>query len=223
MAQRTASWRNSQPWQVLIASGEAKERFRKLIYAEAASGAKHDHDFTTPREYAGVYLDRRREGGFQLYNTLGIARGDKAGYARPALENYNFFGAPHVAFIHTNKPLGIYGANGRLGLCQPDLIGARVDGEEVIAFFDNVPIPEKDSRQRAAHLDARLDLLDRRKLTKEAQPRINLTHQRLAHQDLRNRRRQRRYRSVAPAIENKPALPSQDKRRQALQWCRQIE
>lgn len=44
VAQRTASWCNSQPWQVLIASGEAKERFRKSIYAEAASGAKDDHD-----------------------------------------------------------------------------------------------------------------------------------------------------------------------------------
>jgi nitroreductase len=109
-AQRTASWCNSQPWQVLIASGEAKERFRKAIYAEAASGAKDDHDFTPPREYVGVYLERRRESGFQLYNTLGIARGDKAGYAKQALENYNFFGAPHVAVIHTNEPLGIYGA-----------------------------------------------------------------------------------------------------------------
>jgi nitroreductase len=109
-AQRTASWCNSQPWQVLIASGAAKERFRKAIYAEAASGAGDDHDFTPPREYVGVYLERRRESGFQLYNTLGIARGDKAAYARQALENYNFFGAPHVAIIHTNEPLGIYGA-----------------------------------------------------------------------------------------------------------------
>ena len=38
-AQRTASWCNSQPWQVVIASGEARERFRKAIYAEASSGA----------------------------------------------------------------------------------------------------------------------------------------------------------------------------------------
>jgi nitroreductase len=110
VAQRTASWCNSQPWQVVIASGEAKERFRKLIYAEAASGAKDDSDFTPPREYLGVYLDRRRESGFQLYNTLGIARGDKAAYSKQALENYNFFGAPHVAIIHTDEPLGIYGA-----------------------------------------------------------------------------------------------------------------
>ncbi len=109
-AQRTASWCNSQPWQVLIASGEAKERFRKEIYAAAMSGAEQGHDFTPPREYLGVYLDRRRESGFQLYNTLGIPKGDKMAYARQALENYNFFGAPHVAIIHTDEPLGVYGA-----------------------------------------------------------------------------------------------------------------
>jgi nitroreductase len=109
-AQRTASWCNSQPWQVVIASGEAKEKFRKAIYAEASSGAPADGDFEFPREYRGVYLERRRESGFQLYNTLGIARGDKAAYAKQALENYNFFGAPHVAIIHTDEALGIYGA-----------------------------------------------------------------------------------------------------------------
>ena len=109
-AQRTASWCNSQPWQILIASGEAKERFRKAIYAEASSGAPENGDFSFPREYLGVYLERRRESGFQLYNTLGIVRGDKAAYAKQMLENYNFFGAPHVAIIHSTEALGIYGA-----------------------------------------------------------------------------------------------------------------
>jgi nitroreductase len=109
-AQRTASWCNSQPWQVVIASGDAKERFRKAIYAEASSGAAESSDYPFPREYLGVYLDRRRESGFQLYNTLGIPRGDKAAYAKQALENYNFFGAPHVAIVHTTEPLGVYGA-----------------------------------------------------------------------------------------------------------------
>src|SRR6266702_3716744 len=72
VAQRTASWCNSQPWQVQIASGEAKERFRKLIYAEAASGAGDDHDFTPPREYLGVYLVCRLLLEKKNYNTLGI-------------------------------------------------------------------------------------------------------------------------------------------------------
>jgi nitroreductase len=109
-AQRTASWCNSQPWQIVIASGEAKERFRKAIYAEASSGAAEQSDFPFPREYLGVYLQRRRESGFQLYSALGIARGDKATYRRQALENYNFFGAPHVAIVHTSEALGVYGA-----------------------------------------------------------------------------------------------------------------
>src|ERR1700710_78991 len=109
-AQRTSSWCNSQPWKVVIASGEAKERFRKAIYAEASSGAPADGDFEFPRQYLGVYLERRRESGFQLYNTLGIARRDQAAYAKQALENYNFFGAPHVAIIHTDEALGVYGA-----------------------------------------------------------------------------------------------------------------
>ncbi len=109
-AQRTASWCNSQPWQVVIASGEAKERFRKEIYAAASSGAPDDGDFPFPREYRGVYLARRRESGFQLYNTLGIPRGDKMAYAKQSLENFNFFGAPHIAIIHTDEALGVYGA-----------------------------------------------------------------------------------------------------------------
>ena len=109
-AQRTASWCNSQPWQVVVASGEAKEKFRKAIYVAASSGAPDDGDFPFPREYRGVYLARRRESGFQLYNTLGIPRGDKAAYARQALENFNFFGAPHVAIVHTDEALGTYGA-----------------------------------------------------------------------------------------------------------------
>ncbi len=109
-AQRTASWCNSQPWQLVIASGAARERFRAAIYAAASFGAPDDGDFSFPREYRGVYLERRRESGFQLYNTLGIPRGDKAAYARQALENFNFFGAPHVAIIHTDEALGIDGA-----------------------------------------------------------------------------------------------------------------
>jgi nitroreductase len=109
-AQKTASWCNSQPWQVTITSGEATKKFRDVLYPVAASGAPNSGDFPFPREYRGVYLDRRRESGFQLYNTLGIARGDKTAYAEQALQNFNFFGAPHVAIITSDEALGVYGA-----------------------------------------------------------------------------------------------------------------
>jgi nitroreductase len=109
-AQKTASWCNSQPWQVTITSGEATTKFRDVLYPVAAAGTPSSGDFPFPREYRGVYLDRRRESGFQLYNTLGIVRGDKAAYSKQALENFNFFGAPHVAIITTDEALGVYGA-----------------------------------------------------------------------------------------------------------------
>lgn len=109
-AQRTASWCNSQPWQVTITSGAATTAFRDVLYPIAAAGTPNSGDFPFPREYRGIYLDRRRESGFQLYNTLGIARGDKAAYAEQALKNFNFFGAPHVAIITTDEALGVYGA-----------------------------------------------------------------------------------------------------------------
>lgn len=109
-AQKTASWCNSQPWRIEIASGAAARRFRDVMHGVASSGKPNSGDFPFPREYRGVYLERRRESGFQLYNSLGIPRGDKAAYARQALENFNFFGAPHVAIVHTDEALGVYGA-----------------------------------------------------------------------------------------------------------------
>jgi nitroreductase len=109
-AQRTASWCNSQPWHVTIMSGAETEKFRKVMYETAASGAESAPDFPWPREYVGVYQARRRESGFQLYDAVGIAKGDKVAAAKQALENYNFFGAPHVAIITTTEPLGVYGA-----------------------------------------------------------------------------------------------------------------
>lgn len=109
-AQRTASWCNSQPWHATIISGAETERFRKAMYEQAASGVEAAPDFPWPREYVGIYQARRRESGFQLYDAVGIAKGDKAAAARQALENFNFFGAPHVAIITTTEPLGVYGA-----------------------------------------------------------------------------------------------------------------
>ena len=110
MSQRTASWCNSQPWQVVIASGKAAEELRHAMHGRAMANEPDDSDFPYPREYRGVYLERRRESGFQLYDAVGIGHKDMAARTRQALENFNFFGAPHVAIVHTDEALGVYGA-----------------------------------------------------------------------------------------------------------------
>ena len=142
-AQKTASWCNSQPWRLEIASGAATQKFREVIYAAASSGKPNTGDFPFPREYRGVYLERRRESGFQLYNSLGIARGDKAGCARQALENFNFFGAPHVAIVHTDEALGVYGAIDCGGYVTSFMLAAQALGvatipQAALAFHSDV-------------------------------------------------------------------------------------
>jgi nitroreductase len=142
-AQKTASWCNSQPWQLAIASGTTTRKFCDVIYAAASSGKPNTGDFPFPREYRGVYLERRRESGFQLYNSLGIVRGDKAAYARQALENFNFFGAPHVAIVHTDEALGVYGAIDCGGYVTSFMLAAQALGvatvpQAALAFHSEV-------------------------------------------------------------------------------------
>ncbi len=110
IAQKTASWNNTQPWQITIVSGAARDRFQALMVSLAAAGASPEPDFPFPREYRGTALDRRRACGFQLYDAVGVMRGDKAGYARQTLRNFELFDAPHVAIVTTDEPLGAYGA-----------------------------------------------------------------------------------------------------------------
>ena len=51
--------------------------------------------------------------------------------------------------------------------------------------MDDVPILEVYSGKRAADLSAKLNGIDRRKLAEEAQARVKLAYQRLAHHHLR--------------------------------------
>ena len=109
VAQRAASWCNTQPWQVIVTSGEAPERFRKSLYEHAAEqGSRYVSDVPMPPAYTGVHLERRRETGWQLYEAVGIERGDRAASGRQALRNYEFFDAPHVAIITVDAGLGPY-------------------------------------------------------------------------------------------------------------------
>ena len=108
-AQRTASWCNAQPWQLHVASGATLERLRSALQAHVAT-AVPSPDLPWPREYRGVYQERRRECGYGLYEALGIAKGDREASARQAAQNFTMFGAPHVAIVTSDEALGVYGA-----------------------------------------------------------------------------------------------------------------
>ena len=108
-ARHTPSWCNAQPWQLIVTSGAATESFRDALYA-VAKKATPAPDLPWPSGYPGIYGERRRACGFQLYDAVGIKRGDRAASGRQMMENYRLFGAPHVAIVTAPAALGPYGA-----------------------------------------------------------------------------------------------------------------
>ena len=110
IAQRTATWCNTQSWQLVITEPAITDQLRDALYERAKAQVHAGPDMTWPREYRGVYQQRRRDSGFTLYKALGIARDDMDARSQQMLENFRFFGAPHVAIVTSDEALGPYGA-----------------------------------------------------------------------------------------------------------------
>ncbi|HZP89273.1 MAG TPA: nitroreductase [Burkholderiales bacterium] len=132
-AQHTPSWCNTQPWQLIITRGKGTDRFREALFAHARSGAPAAPDYPFPSAYEGVYRDRRKVCGVQLYQVLGIGKDDRAAAAEQALENFRLFGAPHVAIVTTDEKLGLYGLLDCGLYIQTFLLAARDSGVDSIA------------------------------------------------------------------------------------------
>ncbi len=109
-ARHVPSWCNAQPWQVAITRGQATDTLRTALMDAAAAGTPPTPDLDWPTGYTGDYLERRRTCGFQLYDAVGIGKGDRDARQAQMLRNYALFDAPHVAIIHSPAELGPYGA-----------------------------------------------------------------------------------------------------------------
>ncbi|MDJ0415370.1 nitroreductase [Rhodococcus opacus] len=109
MAQRSPSWCNSQPWHVTVIRGDRLDDMREKFVRHAESHTEAP-DLPFPLRYEGVYRERRRECGWQLYDSVGIQKGDREASQKQAMENFRFFGAPALAIITTEADLGTYGA-----------------------------------------------------------------------------------------------------------------
>ncbi|SPF79994.1 nitroreductase [Pseudoprimorskyibacter insulae] len=132
-AQNVPSWCNSQPWHVTACGSEETNRLREALYAHAAQ-AKHNSDVPFPSAYEGLYKDRRRECGWQLYDAVGVQKGDREGSGRQMMENFRLFGAPHFLLITTPKALGPYGILDCGAFATAVLLGFEARGIGAIAM-----------------------------------------------------------------------------------------
>ena len=121
------TWCNAQPWQVIVTRPPATRAFAEVL-TQAASTTEMVPDYDWPVQYVGKYQDRRRVCGYQLYESLGIEREDRDRRGQQMMENFRFFGAPHVAIITTDADLGSYGAMDSGGFIALFTLAARAKG-----------------------------------------------------------------------------------------------
>lgn len=149
LAQRTPSWCNIQPWQVVLVSGEPLNELRERMWQHARGGAPASPDFPFPPNYTASHRDRRKVCGLQLYQSLGIGKEDRAAAAEQSLENYRMFGAPHLALIFVDDYLGFYGALDCGLYAMTLMLAAHSLGVDTIAQASLASYPELVRQQLA--------------------------------------------------------------------------
>jgi nitroreductase len=101
-ATRAPSGTNMQPWRGHVLVGAARDELCAAVQAvfdAEESGHRHEVQYY-PNEFFEPYLSRRRKVGWDLYGTLGIARGENAKMRAQHRRNFGFFDAP-VGMIFT--------------------------------------------------------------------------------------------------------------------------
>lgn len=120
------SWSNTQPYLLAVASGPLRDRISEELCTRFDAGmrarkggllarlrnlsARPRSDVPVPRTYPADLQERRRATGYGLYRILGIDRGDHRARDLQMRRNFEFFGAPTVAFVFVHTGLGHYAA-----------------------------------------------------------------------------------------------------------------
>jgi len=101
LAQHAPSNSNIQPWRLFIATGADRDRLKDALLEVARENAPQVP--ALPEHFAHF----RKELGAQVYGVgMGIASGDKEARRAAVLRNWEFFGAPVVGIVCTDKELG---------------------------------------------------------------------------------------------------------------------
>jgi len=105
-AQLSPSNCNTQPWHITIVSGNARDSLEKKMVAQIMNGdAPTPHFKPGDQGLKGEYRKRQIACAISLYNSVGIEYEEKEKRQQLMLRNWQFFGAPHVAFFSMPKSM----------------------------------------------------------------------------------------------------------------------
>lgn len=142
-----ASWTNTQPYFLAIASGARRDRLRDayLRLFDESLPVQHkrpwaliktfflrkgypDGDFKTWQSYPKELQPYRFKVGRELYAHLGIGRGDRAARDAQWRRNCEFFGAPTVVLVFVHEGLLPFSAQDAGIMLQSLMLSAHANG-----------------------------------------------------------------------------------------------
>lgn len=101
------SWGNTQPWEMIVVSGEKLEQFKKENIEALTSGTAMEPDVTVPDKWPDTLMQRYRDVGKGVLGSLDIARGDKEGRDRYYGQMFSFFDAPVLVLFLVDKAVSV--------------------------------------------------------------------------------------------------------------------
>ena len=100
IAREAPSNSNTQPWRIDIVSGAATQTLKAAIAEEMQAGIKPYPAFPPGGSgLKGRYKERQRECAYQYFEAVGLDKDDMTGRRALTMKNFDFFGAPHAAFL----------------------------------------------------------------------------------------------------------------------------
>ena len=97
---------NTQPWKVVVLTGEKKQQLQKQMEDAFVAGQRGKMDYQYyPLEWTDPYKSRRKECGLQMYSALEITRDDKEKQLKQWAANYRAFDAPVMLLFYMDSVL----------------------------------------------------------------------------------------------------------------------
>jgi nitroreductase len=162
------SWSNTRPFKVAVATGEVRERISsefltrwgvlskimrkgllnklRIIYSRYGLPTSNR---SIAKPYPAELKPRAERVGREMYETFGVARGDRTARDQQWAKNYSFFGAPVELFIYVHKSLHIYAASDAGLMMENLMLSAHAHGlgtcaQGAVAIWDDVVRKEFD-------------------------------------------------------------------------------
>ena len=107
IAKQSPSGVNTQPWNVYVLSGDARDKLVNEATSRYDQGKMDGQEYLVyPKEMPDWYKERRRAVGWAMYGAIGIEKGDTEKMMAQGRKNYEFFGAPVGIFITVKNCVG---------------------------------------------------------------------------------------------------------------------